>query len=538
MEMLASSSLFSFPFAPQSRHQIWTRPAFYSSTNSPALFGGLRSNRSREGRVWGVDWPSNVRNRRRQETVVGGSGVSVREEAGANLEVTKILESNSRVNLRVSVPPKICKESYDQVLKDFGQRTKIPGFRSGKYVPESVLVNFVGKEKIKSLAIETVLKNTLPDALSTVAARALKDSEHILTTFDELRASFSPIGILSYDVAVDVVPDIRWTTENAYKNLKVEVEIDDDASIERAVEAEFMSRYKDLGSLRIVLDRGIQVGDVVILDISATHLKEDGTEGDRILSAEQKDFQLDTDVRVLPGFVDSILGLERDQCRSFDLVFPQDWVQESLRGVTAQFTVQCKELFYRVLPDLDDSLAERLHENCRSLTQVKDALWKKYQDLSKKSMKQATQFAIVQELANVVVIDVPQPLLEEQGRQMYAAKLIELQAGKMLSKDEIFTLSSEEMVNNFLFTQKEMITKAVKQDLAIAEIFKLENMKYLEEELNKEVENAERQFKDYSQEYDRDQVIEQAKEMLEAAKVLEWLTTHADITYIARKRSD
>lgn len=42
---------------------------------------------------------------------------------------------------------------------------------------------------------------------------------------------------------------------------------------------------------------------------------------------------------MLPGFLDSIIGIQRGETKSFSLVFPESWKQESLRGVQAQFTV-------------------------------------------------------------------------------------------------------------------------------------------------------------------------------------------------------
>ncbi|TXG67471.1 hypothetical protein EZV62_008746 [Acer yangbiense] len=54
------------------------------------------------------------------------------------------------------------------------------------------------------------------------------------------------------------------------------------------------------------------------------------------------------------------------------------------------------------------------------------------------------------------------------------------------------------------------------------------------EELVKEVENSVAEFKRHKQEYDEDRVKEQVQEILEGAKVLEWLREHAEIQYITR----
>jgi FKBP-type peptidyl-prolyl cis-trans isomerase (trigger factor) len=78
-----------------------------------------------------------------------------------------------------------------------------------------------------------------------------------------------------------------------------------------------------------------------------------------------------------------------------------------------------------------------------------------------------------------------------------------------LSKEQVVSLSSQEMVQNFLISQKHRISDSVKQTLAVAEIFKLEDLKVLKEELETEVENAIAEFKRYNQEYDEERVKEQ-----------------------------
>lgn len=52
-------------------------------------------------------------------------------------------------------------------------------------------------------------------------------------------------------------------------------------------------------------------------------------------------FNFDTDDGeiLVPGFLDSIIGIGRGETKSFPLIFPETWKQENLRGVHAQFTV-------------------------------------------------------------------------------------------------------------------------------------------------------------------------------------------------------
>ena len=107
---------------------------------------------------------------------------------------------------------------------------------------------------------------------------------------------------------------------------------------------------------------------MAVLDISATTISEDESNVENIPSAESKGlvvkwaemflntalfgefflifsftgFNFDTEDsdRVIPGFVDAIVGIKAGETKSFPLFFPESWRQENLRGVHAQFTVR------------------------------------------------------------------------------------------------------------------------------------------------------------------------------------------------------
>ncbi|XP_059666446.1 trigger factor-like protein TIG, Chloroplastic [Cornus florida] len=451
----------------------------------------------------------------------------------AEIKVTETQEPNSRVRLSVEVPPVVCEDCYRRVMKEFLKQAKVPGFRPGKNIPDNILITYVGKQNVQKATIESILKRTLPHAMSLVTGRALKDSIRIVTKFSDMEKTYSSLNFLRYDVIVDVAPEVKWNPENGYKNLKIAVEIDSDIDAHVASEQELRRRHKSLGLLRIVTDRGMQIGDVVVLDISATTIDQDESNVQKIPSAESKGFQFDTEDgdKVLPGFLDSINGIQRGETKSFPLKFPESWKQENLHGVHAQFTVECKELFYRDLPELNDSIADKLLPGCTTLTQVKESLLQRCLEIEQTAKEQATDNAILDQLRKMIDVNIPRSLFEEQGRQLYGSRLLQMQANMKLNEQQLASLSSPKAVNDFLENQKENITNVIKQNLAIGDIFKRENLQFSTEDLVKEVENSITEFKRHKQEYDEERVKEQVQEILEGAKVLEWLREHAEIQY-------
>ncbi|KAI3969688.1 hypothetical protein MKX01_020249 [Papaver californicum] len=470
-------------------------------------------------------------------TTTPASVNSDNDKLPADIEVTEVEEPDSKVRLSVSVPPAVCEDCYNRVLAEMTKKAKVPGFRPGKKVPENILVSYHGKSFVRKATIEAILQRTLSHAMDLVKGRALKDSVRIITKFSEMDETFNfPHDYLRYDCVVDVVPAAKWIPEDGYKNLKIIVEIDNDIDAQTACEAEIKRRHKGLGILRIVTDRGLQVGDVAVLDISTVKATEDDSKGEKIPSAESKGFQLDTEEadNLPPGFLDSIIGIQGGETKTFSLVFPDSWRQENLRGVVAQYTVKCKELFYRELLPLDDSLAEKLLSGCTTLIEVRESILKRCKEIEQIAKEQATDNAILDQLCKMIQIDIPRTLFEEQGRQLYGAKLLELQAKMKLDEQQLANLSSPQAVKEYLEYERENITALVKQNLAVGDIFKRENLQFSTEDLVKEVENSIDEFKSNNQEYDEERVKEQVQEILEASKVLEWLRDHATIEYVTR----
>lgn len=476
----------------------------------------------------------------RSVTVCAGA-VEVRKSEkeyfpASGIRVTETEQSNSSLKLSVEVSPRVCLQCYNSALDEISKQLKVHGFRPGQRLPENLIVNYVGKENLEKTAIEAILRKTLPQAMSSVEGRALHDSLQIISKFEDLCDSFSLESVFRYDVVVDVAPTVTWLLDTKYKDLKIVVELDDTIDAEKASEAEFRRRHKALGVLRIVTDRGLQLGDLAVLDIFGENVTDGVSKSEKIPNSERKGFHLDTEESgsLLPGFLDAITGIRQGETRSFPLEFPQSWEQENLRGVSVNYTVECKELFYRDLPPIDDSIAGQLLPGCTTLEQVKELILQRCREVEKTAIDQATDNAILDRLGKIVEVDIPQSVFEEQGRQLYADKLLQLQAARRLDENQIKDLSSEELVREFMQDEKENISALTRQMLAVGEIFKSENLQLSTEELVNEVGNTVAEFKKHSQDYDEDRIKQQVRDVLEGAKVLEWLRENARIEYIKK----
>ncbi|CAN7031702.1 hypothetical protein Bca4012_044789 [Brassica carinata] len=111
----------------------------------------------------------------------------------------------------------------------------------GKRVPENIIVGFIGRQYVLRATVEFILKRTLPRAMESMTGKTLKDSIKIVSSF----------------------PDM----ENAYYQLKT------------------------LRKSHLFYHKTVQVGDLAIIDISATTIDE-GSTSQAMPNAESKVLEL------------------------------------------------------------------------------------------------------------------------------------------------------------------------------------------------------------------------------------------------------
>lgn len=64
--------------------------------------------------------------------------------------------------------------------------------------------------------------------------------------------------------------------------------------------------------------------------------------------------------------------------------------------------MECKELFYRDLPELTDTIADRILPGCNTIEEVKNRLLERCQEMERTAKEQAADNAILDQLSKVL----------------------------------------------------------------------------------------------------------------------------------------
>ena len=396
----------------------------------------------------------------------------------------------------------------------------------------------VGAGKFRAACVEHLLQATLEEIMFPVKSAAFQDSERIVTPVADMSACFSgascaPATPLVLSVECDVLPTVSWA--KPYERLAIRVPApSSDAAIASDAEKMLQQKLRDCGELRVVADgRGIQRSDVARLNVSAAHKKPDGSPGDLIMSMQHRNLFYDTEAEGtnLPGFDDAVAGMKASETRSFQLTFPPEWATETLRGVTALFTVHCSEHFCRTLPPLDDAVAPRLREGCTDLAAARAAFLADARARALAEQEETKRVAVLDELARCTSVEVPQSLLDETGRQLYSARLLDLQAKGQLSPVAMRQMMADSLIEQYFKHNRDDIRSKVVAQLAIIDVARRERLEASPEAVAAEVARGKAEFKRFGQECDEDRLTEQAQEGLLSQAVIDWLVDRADVTH-------
>lgn len=338
---------------------------------------------------------------------------------------------------------------------------------------------------------------------------------------------------LSIEAEVDVLPEVTW--RSPYKGLRVVLPAapaDAAAVASAAAEAELKKKHTALGDMRVVVGRGLQAGDIARCDMSARKLNADGSEGDLELSFQLKSHFLDTssdEARSLAGLVDGMAGMVVPDKRNIDITFPSDWSVEALRGTKARVLVALVELFDRTLPPLDDALAPQLFAGATTLAAARAGLLAEAQAEAEAAAKEVRTKALRSALNDAVDVELPASLVQEQGREMYSQRLLDLQNSGRLAPSAMGTMMTQGLMNEYMKKNEADIAERIRTQFAVNAVTAAEKIGVPAEQVKALVAKRKAELEAWKTEADEERLLAQAEEELGTQAAWDWLLANAKV---------
>jgi trigger factor len=436
------------------------------------------------------------------------------------MKVTQEKLPASQIGLEIEIPAEKSQQSYEQVIQNFTRAANIPGFRKGK-VPRQVLLQRLGRTRIKAAALEELIQNGITEAIKQTEIEAIGQPQ-LRSSFDELVGAFEPGKPLTFSATVDVLPEVELKQYSGLQVQAEEVKYDPER-----VEKVLAENRQERATLIPVEGRAAQMGDVVIIDFEGYFVPEaEGEAPQAIEGASATDFETElAPGRFIEGFIDGIVGMQPGETKEISAQFPAEYPQQDLAGKAATFTVTLKELKEKELPELNDDFAQEISEY-ETLAELRSNLEKRFREEAEKKTKANKQQALLDELSKHLAADLPETMIEQEVDALLTQTAVQL-GRQGIDVKKLFT---REIVPQLRQRSRQDAIEKLKRSLALQEVAKKESIEVEPAAVEARVKEL---LAEYSgQDIDRDRLKEVVEEELLTEKIFAWLEEHSTIELV------
>jgi trigger factor len=428
----------------------------------------------------------------------------------------------SRVALEVAIPGGRSQASYDAAVDKLSRSIKLPGFRKGK-VPRPVLLQQIGPLRIRATALEDLVEAAFRDAVSQEMVAAIGRPE-LTEGFEVVLERFEPGSALTITLELDVEPTPKL---KATKGLKAEAEAIsfDPARIDELIE---QSR-KQLATLVPVEGRPAASGDVAVLSFSGIYV--DSGEAISGGSSDAMEVELE-EGRMIPGFVEGVIGMAVGDSKTIDCQFPESYPQEEAAGRLARFEISLKDLKCRELPALDDAFAQQASDKT-TLAELRSDLETRLKDDAERRAKASRHDALLAALVEELEVELPETLVQQEIRN-----LVEQTAGQIAQQGmDVKKLFTPDLVRSLMDTSRPEAEERLRRSLALKALAAAEAIEVEAKDLEAKIKEISRGLSQQGN-IDPERLRLAVADDLLRDKLLEWLEANSSITEKADTQED
>lgn len=367
------------------------------------------------------------------------------------------------IQLEVKCSPEQVRHGYDRAYKQLSKQIRVPGFRPGT-APKNMIKNVVSPNDINGSAAEFIVSNSLKKAMEAEKIHAHDSPSVNLTSLDEEKLE------CVYSAKVPLAPVVEL---GEYKGLPVEapnVEVTD-----KEVGDHLEELRKRAGKQEAITDRTAEPGDMAVVN-----LLPDKTEG------EGRNFM--TIIGQTFADLDKALsGMHNEEIKVETLNFPENFQEKDWAGKKLKCKVTLKSLSGVQLPDLDDSFAQQLDKDFKSLAskdvdelkaKLKERLISARQQIAQEYVNEMIQ----EELIKRSKVEVPDTMWESVAAQRL--RELEQESARKGQSIEDYAKSNGMTIEEMVQKWQEEAQIQVKRAVVAREIYQKEKMRLTNEDLN------------------------------------------------------
>ncbi|ELY5179511.1 trigger factor [Vibrio cholerae] len=296
--------------------------------------------------------------------------------------------------LNITVPAANIEDAVAAELRNIAKNRRFDGFRKGK-VPMKMVAKMYGKavrqdvlgEVMQRHFIEAIVKEKInPAGAPTFAPVEIGEGKDLVFT-----ATF------------EVYPEVEL---KGLENIAVEKPA---AEVTDADVAEMLETLRKQQATWKEVDEAAENGKRVSIDFVGSI---DGVEFE---GGKAENFPLEMGAgRMIPGFEDGIVGKTKGMEFVIDVIFPEDYHAENLKGKAAKFAIKVNKVEARELPELNDEFVARFGVAEGGVDALKAEVRKNMERELKQAIKARIKEQAIEGLVKENEIQVPSALIDQE----------------------------------------------------------------------------------------------------------------------------
>ena len=350
------------------------------------------------------------------------------------------------------------------------------GFRKGQ-VPYDIYV--------KKAGVETLYMDAVDMAVDMLYAKLLSDPKTI-TPAATPAIDIKDIGNDHIEVEFTLVESPKVEL-GKYKKLgikkdKVEV-TDDEVEHELGHLKEQFVEVKSLGD-----DAEVREGDVAVIDF------EGFKDGVAFKGGKGENYSLEIGSHTfIPGFEEALIGLKKGDKKDVNVVFPENYHSEELKGQPVVFKVEVKEVKERVFPEFDkDFFADLNVGGVESLDDLKKYIKENKEAEKSKQLEDEYLFKCLDKVVEGSKFDIPEEMTEDETNRLVREFSEKLQYQGLKLEDYLKYCNTN--LDDFKATLKDEANKRIGYRLIMDAVVDAEKLEVSDEELESGLDETSKQY--------------------------------------------
>lgn len=364
-------------------------------------------------------------------------------------------------------------ELQNKAFEKLNKKANIDGFRPGK-APRDIFEKKYGKQEI--------ILEAADEATNKEYKRLL--GENKITPIIEPKVELIKCDSDTLEVKFTFITDPEVTL-GEYTNLKVKKEKAKvtKEEIDNSIK-ELLNEYAEV----VVKEGNVESGDIAIIDFAGYKdgvAFEGGTSENYSLTIGSNTF--------IPGFEDAVIGMAKGEEKDIELTFPEDYMQEDLKGQKVVFKVKVNEIKTRKIPELNKEFFEDL--NMEGITD-KESLEKDIKEelthRKEHELEHAYEDACLDKAANNMKIEILPELIDDEAHQMYHEFMDRMKRQGIT--EELYLKYTNSKEEDLIEKMKDEAKKRIQYRYLLREIIKKENIKITDKEAKEKIKEIAKQY--------------------------------------------